>query len=120
MGGNALKPVMADQSLVAYCGLYCGACGKYLKGKCPGCARNEKAGWCKVRTCCSKNAHASCADCATMADPADCKKLNNAASKLFAIIFRSDRPACIRAIREQGREAYARDMAGKKIMTIKR
>lgn len=115
-----MKEVVADQSLVAYCGLYCGACGSYRKGKCPGCAQNEKAKWCKVRTCCIESKYASCADCAQMADIMACRKFNNPVARLFALFFRSDRPACIRAIREQGREAYARDMAGKKTMTIKR
>ena len=28
---------------IAFCGLYCGACRQYLKEKCPGCRKNEKA-----------------------------------------------------------------------------
>mgnify|MGYP001174253203 CR=1 FL=1 len=52
---------MSNQSLelVAYCGLYCGQCTKYLKGKCPGCKENEKASWCKTRSCCIENDFAS-------------------------------------------------------------
>jgi hypothetical protein len=120
MGGNGVRPVAADQSLIAYCGLYCGACGSYLKGKCPGCAKNEKAAWCKIRACCIGNRYPSCADCKQMPDVLGCIKFNNFVSKLFAVFMRSDRPACIRAIKEKGREAYARDMADKKIVTIKR
>jgi len=33
-----MKEIIADEKLVAKCGLYCGACGAYLKGRCPGCA----------------------------------------------------------------------------------
>jgi hypothetical protein len=115
-----MKEITADTSLVACCGLYCGACGSYLKGKCPGCAKNEKASWCKVRSCCSANTYASCADCTLVPDLMDCGKFNNFISKIFAVVMRSNRPACIRAIKRDGREAFARDMAGKKIMTIKR
>ena len=28
---------------VAACGLYCGACRKFVKGQCPGCKANTKA-----------------------------------------------------------------------------
>lgn len=115
-----MKQIVADAALVAYCGLYCGSCGNHLKGKCPGCAGNEKTGWCKVRTCCIGNTYKSCADCRQMPDNLDCGKFNNIISKLFALFMRSDRPACTRAIKEKGSDAYARDMAGKKIMTIKR
>jgi hypothetical protein len=115
-----MREIVADTSLVAYCGLYCGACGSYLKGKCPGCATNAKASWCKVRTCCIGNKYGSCADCVQVADIMSCKKFNSPVAKLFALFFRSDRPACVRAIKEKGRDAYARDMAEKKIMTIKR
>lgn len=38
-----MKQVVADPNLVAYCGLYCGACGAYLKERCPGCHSNAKA-----------------------------------------------------------------------------
>jgi len=115
-----MDQITAGKDLVAFCGLYCGACRSYLKNKCPGCARNEKAKWCKVRNCCLENKYVSCAGCGVAADPADCKKLNNPISKLFALIFRSDRMACIRAIKHDGYETYAREMASKKTMSIKR
>ena len=115
-----MNQITADPNLVAYCGLYCGACGSYLKGKCPGCAKNEKAKWCKIRACCIGNTYASCADCGQAPGVLDCRKFNNFVSKLFALFMRSDRPACIRAIKEKGREAFAKDMADSKIMTIKR
>jgi hypothetical protein len=40
-----MKEVLVNKDLVAHCGLYCGACGAYLKGRCPGCHENVKAGW---------------------------------------------------------------------------
>jgi hypothetical protein len=115
-----MRQIEADKNLVAFCGLYCGACKTYLSEKCPGCAKNEKAKWCKVRTCCLGSKYASCADCGIVADPSACKKLNNAVSKIFALIFRSDRPACIRAIKQNGYESYVREMVSKKTMSIKK
>jgi len=104
------KEIIADQHLIAYCGLYCGACRSYLKGKCPGCSENMKASWCKIRSCNTENNYKSCADC-NMDNVNDCKKFNNAVSKIFAVIFNSNRAACISRIRELGYEGYANDMA---------
>ena len=115
-----MKPIAADVGLVAYCGLYCGACGAYRRGRCPGCHDNQKATWCKVRTCCIENGYASCAECRTAADPRDCKKFNNLISKFFGLIFRSDRCACIVQIQEKGLQAYAELMAARQTHSIRR
>ena len=32
-----MKNIKADKAMIAVCGLYCGACRKYLMDKCPGC-----------------------------------------------------------------------------------
>lgn len=110
--------VKADKYLVAYCGLYCGACGKYLKGKCPGCRQNEKAKWCKIRACCIDNRYHNCSEC--QMNPHDCKKFNNLLSKFFALVFGSDREACIKRISEVGADKFADEMAEKNTMTIKK
>jgi hypothetical protein len=115
-----MRPIVADENLVAYCGLYCGACGAYLKEKCPGCRENTKATWCKVRTCCAGNGYGSCGDCREFSDARECGKVNNFVSRIFSLIFRSDRPAGIRFIREKGRKAFAEEMATRKTQTIKR
>ena len=115
-----MKEICVDRDLIAYCGLYCGACKRYLKEKCPGCKENVKAAWCKIRTCCIENSYASCADCQIVEDMKDCKKFNNFISKLFAIIFRSDRFSCIALINKKGYDEYAKEMAEKGIMTVKR
>lgn len=108
-----------NNALVAACGLYCGACRQYQKGKCPGCRENGKAQWCKIRTCCRENAYRSCADC-----PGEtytgCKKFNNLIGKVFAFVFRSDRPACIARIKAVGYEQYAREMHDTDRQTIKK
>ena len=115
-----MKEITADGTLVAYCGLYCGACRAYLKGRCPGCRENEKASWCKVRSCCIENELGDCAACDEFPDPADCRKFNNFMSRLFGLVFRSDRRKCIARIGETGRDAYALEMAEKKIQTLRR
>jgi len=115
-----MKPIVANVELVAYCGLYCGACGAYRRGRCPGCHENQKAGWCKVRTCCIESGFSSCAECKTPADPRDCKKYNNFIAKLFGFIFRSDRRACILQIREKGLQGHAEEMAARQSPTIRR
>jgi hypothetical protein len=115
-----MREVVADVGLVAHCGLYCGACGAYLKERCPGCHDNKKAGWCKIRTCNIANNFSSCAECKEFSDPEECKKFNNIVSKLFAMVFKSNRPACIEQIKSTGLEGHAKKMAALKSQTLKR
>ncbi|HAR63294.1 MAG: hypothetical protein DKM50_00640 [Candidatus Margulisiibacteriota bacterium] len=115
-----MKTITADKSLIAACGLYCGACKRYLNEKCPGCKKNEKATWCKTKSCCSENNYSSCADCKTVSEAKDCKKVNNLISKFFSLIFRSNRLECINIIKKNGYDKFAREMAEKKTMTIKK
>ena len=115
-----MKMIVSDSDMVAYCGLYCGACKRYLVGKCPGCRENQKASWCKLRICCIENGYGSCADCEEFEDPMACRKFNNFMSKLFSFIFRSNRAACIQQIREVGIEAHADRMSEMKAHSIKR
>ncbi|MBN1960400.1 MAG: DUF3795 domain-containing protein [Deltaproteobacteria bacterium] len=102
-----MKPILADSNLVAYCGLYCGACKKYLDSHCPGCHENTKASWCLVRKCCQQHQYLSCADCQEFSDPAACGKFSNIFAKIFGFIFKSDRKACIAKIKELGLNQYA-------------
>ena len=115
-----MTEVQAKPELVARCGLYCGACKSYVGGKCPGCRENSGATWCMVRTCCSDKGIATCAECTEFADPRACGKFNNFMSKLFGLVFRSDRAACIAQIRQLGIDGHARSMAEKGIHTIRR
>jgi hypothetical protein len=114
------KDIAKDTNLIAYCGLYCAACRGYLKGSCPGCQKNEKATWCKVRSCCINNNYQSCTDCKEFSNSMDCRKYNNFMSKTFGFIFRSDRAACITKIKELGYENFAVYMTENKLQTIKR
>lgn len=111
---------MADRNLVAYCGLYCGACRKYLNKQCSGCRTNAKLTWCKIRQCCLDNNYFTCADCKKFNQPMSCKKFNNIFSKFFALVFKSDRNACITRIKTNGLERYAEEMAAKNNMSIKK
>ena len=113
-----MENITADKSNIAACGLYCGACRKFLSGKCPGCKNNEKASWCKIRQCCISKGYHTCAECER--DVRECKIYSNIISKVFALLFNSDRPACISYIREHGEIAYAEEMSKRKCQTIKR
>jgi len=108
-----MEAIRTDPKLIARCGLYCGACARYLKGSCPGCEQNTKATWCKVRSCCNAAGFATCANCKSTSNVRDCSKFNNFISKLFGLVFNSDRAACIEKIREIGLEEYAVYMASR-------
>jgi hypothetical protein len=111
---------MTDIKLIAKCGLYCGSCAKYKSTKCPGCSDNVRATWCKIRSCNLENNYLSCADCMEFANPNDCKKFNNLISKVFAFVFKSDRPACIASIKDMGYESFAAYMDKNGWQSIKR
>jgi hypothetical protein len=108
-----METTTSNPDLVAYCGLYCGACKAYKSGRCPGCQKNEKAKWCKVRSCGMAAGYATCADCVEHTDPRGCDKYHNLISRIFGFVFRSNRAACIARIREVGREEFAREMTQK-------
>lgn len=115
-----MPDIQVNTELVAYCGLYCGACRSHLNGKCNGCHENSKATWCKVRSCCREKQIETCAECAEFADPRACAKFNNFMSKVFGLVFRSDRAACIAQIKRLGLEGHAKTMAEMGTQTIKR
>ncbi len=103
---------MRDNSnLVSACGLYCGACYKYKKGKCPGCTENNNASWCKIRQCTKIQGYATCADCDEFEDVHKCKKFNTLFAKFFYYFFKSDRRASLQRITEVGISSYGAEMA---------
>jgi hypothetical protein len=107
-------------ALVSYCGLYCGSCPSYKKGKCLGCIENEKAAWCKVRRCNIQKGLTSCAECDEFAEVNDCKKFNNFMSKMFALVLNSDRRKGILFIKSNGREAFTENMIKLDCVSLKR
>jgi hypothetical protein len=115
-----MKEIISDAQSIAYCGLYCGACKAYLRERCPGCHDNEKATWCRIRLCCINNQYSTCADCRQFTDPNDCRIFNNLISRIFSVIFRSNRAACIRQIQDIGIQGHADRMAELKSQSIQR
>lgn len=115
-----MKEITADKNLVAYCGLYCGACKRYLNEKCPGCRENEKASWCKVRACNIEKRYGNCSECREFGSVSQCGDFDNFISRIFAFIFRSDRKQCIEFIKNNGSDAFARIMAEEKRHSFKR
>ncbi len=115
-----MKEVENSTALISFCGLYCAACGSFQKGKCPGCSKNEKATWCAVRTCNIENSYKSCADCKKYSNPMECKKYNNFMSKVFGLIFGSNRKAGIDMIKEKGYAGFADYMTENKLQAIHR
>ncbi|MBR5350344.1 MAG: DUF3795 domain-containing protein [Prevotella sp.] len=125
-----MDKITIDRRLIAACGLYCGACRKFLHGKCAECQPSEQdnpdlgnplpSGFqrCKIRKCCVEKGFHTCAECDK--DVKACKTHNNFVGKVFAILFNSDRAACIRYIRENGEQAFAEEMTRRGQQTMKR
>lgn len=113
-----MKEIIANPELVAFCGLYCGACNAYLRDRCPGCHENAKATWCRVRSCCLNAGYSSCVECKEFSVPKERKKFNNVFSRVIGMVLRSDRAACIAQIKAIGLERHAEDMASKRRRTI--
>jgi len=111
---------MSDKINIAFCGLNCGACFKFKKGKCPGCAKNEKATWCKNRTCCLNKGIKSCADCTDFPVAGDCKKFNTVIGRVIGFFFNSDRQACLKRIKEVGYEQFSAEMQEKNWVSLPR
>ncbi|MCX6237005.1 MAG: DUF3795 domain-containing protein [Bacteroidia bacterium] len=109
-----------NNTLISYCGLYCGACPSFKKGRCPGCARNEKASWCKVRKCNIAKGIRSCADCEEYPNTNDCPRFNNFVAKAFGVVFNTDRRKGIAFIKYEGYELYAKNMATLNRVGLKR
>ena len=114
---------MSDSSpaeLVSACGIYCGACRRYRSQVCPGCAKNERASWCRTRECVRNKGYRDCAECSDFSDVNRCEKFNTRVSRLFSLVFRWDRPASLRLIGAVGRERYAERMEARGEPVLKR
>jgi hypothetical protein len=93
--------------IIAHCGIVCSKCGSFRKGKCKGC-HSEKPMFrnCPIKKCNLAAKLATCADCNDFQNLKGCKKLNNIISKIFGLIFRSNRIGNLVHIREVGLEAF--------------
>ncbi len=112
--------VKGDPKLVSKCGLYCGSCKKFKSEKCPGCEGNEKASWCKVRTCCLEKNIPTCVQCNEFDDWKECKKANNFMSGIFSFFYNSDHDANKRMIAKDGLKKYANHMAREDLVSMKK
>jgi hypothetical protein len=110
--------IVKNTELIAACGLYCGACGSYAKGRCPGCKENNKASWCKVRSCCMEKGIDNCSRCDVYSDPKDCGKYNIFISKLIGFVTGTKRSHCIEAIKQKGADGFVAFMAENKWQSI--
>ncbi|MFO7446771.1 MAG: DUF3795 domain-containing protein [Ignavibacteriaceae bacterium] len=112
--------VKSDEQLVSYCGLYCGACNKYLNGKCSGCrSKNSILSRCSIKTCNLQNNFKSCADCTIYDDTAVCKKTNSFIFRFIERLFKLNRKRGIEVIRERGYPGFASFMADAGWVSVK-
>lgn len=100
----------SKEFILAYCGLVCSECGACKKGKCQGCHSDKPMNrGCKVKPCALEKGYTTCAECVEFENLKDCKKLNNFISKIFGLIFRSDRIGNLERIREIGIEQFQQE-----------
>ena len=105
------KQINKDENLIAYCGLYCGACPSFTSGKCDGCRSNSaksaiKFKKCPVKPCCVENEFFTCADCTEFASVKECKKYNPLFLKIASRLEGSDRSKALNMIKEKGRAEF--------------
>ena len=94
---------------IAACGLFCTNCDKFKAGKCPGCQIAPGYRRSAVRMCCVEKGITTCAECDELPSPAsyrNCKNLNSLIARAFALVYRSDRPAALALLRDEGKTAY--------------
>lgn len=113
------KDIALDDNLISYCGLYCGACPRFIKGKCEGCKENNPS-WCKVKPCNIDNNYTSCADCREYESVSECKKFNPLFIRLGEFVSRTSRKAGIQFIKDKGRLEFMNYMAENKLVSIKK
>ncbi len=105
--GNLERKVMSGEAIIAYCGLVCSECGQFKRQKCQGCHSEQPMyKGCRVKKCAMDKGISTCADCVEFSDLKRCGKLNNFISKIFGLIFRTDRLGNLECIRGCGLEKF--------------
>jgi hypothetical protein len=100
---------------LAYCGLVCSNCGAFTRGRCKGChSPKPMHSRCLVKKCAVEKSYVCCADCREFAELRQCRKLNNWVSKLFGLVFRSDRIGNLETIRDVGTHVFLDGCANKR------
>lgn len=101
---------MKGKNGFAYCGLYCGGCGRYKKGRWKRCRDDGGYDSCKIRKCAKDRGYFTCAECGEFLE---CKKLDNFISKIFSFLFKSDRVGNLKEIKGIGVEKWSTQQAKK-------
>jgi hypothetical protein len=109
----------APDAHISACGLFCSNCKQFLKKKCGGC--QIKPAWekCEIRKCVIEKEHTHCSECSDFASPhsfKECNKINTLLGKVISFFFRSNRPAALAMIRDEGVEVYLKSRQGTKRM----
>jgi hypothetical protein len=112
------KDIAVNTTLIAACGLYCGECGSYKKGKCAGCKENTKASWCKVRSCCKEKSVDNCSQCTEFDNPEECSKYNMFISRIIGFVTGTKRALNIEAIKKMGPDGFVSYMVENKWQSI--
>ena len=116
-----MKDLRIEIDLISCCWLYCGACEKYLEGKCPGCKNLYKTPfWCKIRDCCLKNGYQNCSQCVQVQSLTKCRKFNGFIMRNLARFCGSDQWEAIRIIKNKGMQSFAEEMTNQKAKRIPR
>jgi hypothetical protein len=99
-----------QEVIIAHCGLVCSKCGSFKKGRCHGC-HSEKPMFknCPIKKCNIDGNLATCSDCADFEDLKKCKKLNNFISKIFGLLFGTNRIGNLVRIREIGPDVFKKE-----------
>lgn len=113
-----------NENLISYCGFYCGACPKFLKGECEGCRGDSPecaVGYhaCKVRPCCMEHGYTTCADCEKYASVKDCKDYNPVMIRIGQFVTRTSRRKGIEMIKEKGAAGFLNFMMERNWVTMK-
>lgn len=111
--------IVKDEKLIAYCGLYCGACPRFTKGKCKACKDNNPS-WCKVKPCNVENNYSSCTDCKQFESVSECKIFNPLLIRFGEFVSQTSRKAGIQMIKEKGRNEFVNHMAENKLVSVKK
>ena len=105
---QAISDPPADEHIAA-CGLFCSNCRKFKIGRCQGCQIAPGFARCDIRKCCIERGITICTECEEYPSPRsyrECTKINNPISKVLALIFKSNRPAALALLRDEGKTAY--------------
>ncbi len=118
------KRIGKDESLIAYCGLYCGACPSFTSGKCDGCRSNSAKSAvrymkCPVKPCCAGKGSFTCADCEEYASVKECKKYNPLILRIASWLEGSDRSKAVNMIKTKGRDDFLTFMESKNWVAFK-